>query len=54
MGCNACAASCPVKVITLDDTVTWEELSAGTLPAYRKNPKDEPKGAVSRSPGKNT
>ena len=52
MGCNACAASCPVKVITLDEHVTWGELSAETLPAYRKDPKEEPKGAVSRSPGR--
>lgn len=48
MGCNACAESCPVRVITLDDVVTWGELSGGTLEAYHKDPKKGPEGSVSR------
>jgi ferredoxin len=35
-GCNACVTSCPVRVITLDDKVTWGELSGGTQEVYRK------------------
>jgi ferredoxin len=39
MGCNACVVSCPPKVITLDDQVSWSELSGGVLEAYHKPPR---------------
>lgn len=45
-GCNACVSSCPVKVITLDDAVTWGELSGGTQEVYHKAGGSQ--GAVSR------
>lgn len=47
-GCNACVTSCPVKVITLDEEVTWDELSGGTQEAYRKAGRGQ-SGTVSRS-----
>jgi len=37
-GCNACVTACPTKVITLDDKVTWGELSNGPLEAFYKPP----------------
>lgn len=46
-GCNACVTSCPVKVIALDDAVTWGELSGGTQEVYRKAG-GAAKGSVSR------
>ena len=46
-GCNACVRSCPVKVITLDDEVSYGELSGGTQAVYRKA--GGSKGAVSRT-----
>ncbi|MDQ3458387.1 MAG: 4Fe-4S dicluster domain-containing protein [Deinococcota bacterium] len=36
MGCNACAVSCPPKVISLDEQVSWGELSGGPLEMYKK------------------
>jgi len=47
-GCNACVTSCPVKVITLDDEVTWGELSGGTQEVYHKAGGGT-KGAVART-----
>ena len=35
-GCDACVTSCPVKVITLEEAVTWGELSGGTQEVYKK------------------
>lgn len=35
-GCDACVASCPVKVITLDDNVTWDELHNPFVVAKRE------------------
>lgn len=45
-GCNACVTSCPVKVITLDEQVTWGELSGGTQEVFHKSGKGP--GSVSR------
>lgn len=45
-GCGACVSSCPVKVITLDENVTYGELSGGTQAVYRKA--GGSKGSVSR------
>ncbi len=50
-GCNACVVSCPVKVITLDEEVTWGELSGGTQEVYHKAGGGG-KGSVSRTLGK--
>lgn len=47
-GCDACVKSCPVKVITLDDQVTWGELSAGAVEVYHKDGRDTPAGTVAR------
>ena len=48
-GCNACVKVCPTKVITLDEEVSWGELTAGEQEAYYKEPhlKFDPK-TVSR------
>jgi len=35
VGCDACVEACPVHVITMDDAVTWGELSGGRQEAYR-------------------
>ena len=48
-GCDACVKSCPVKVITLDDQVTWGELTAGKVEVYHKEGRDVPEGTVARS-----
>ncbi|MEM6428942.1 MAG: 4Fe-4S dicluster domain-containing protein [Deinococcota bacterium] len=54
-GCDACVKSCPVKVISMDDQVTWAELSGGSQEVYRKNDKDSSlSAAVSRKPGRLT
>lgn len=45
-GCNACVVSCPVRVISLDDEVTWSELSGGSQEVYRKT---QDKRSVPRS-----
>ena len=48
-GCNACVTSCPVRVISLEDEVTWTELSGGTQEVYKKASGAQA-GTVSRSP----
>jgi ferredoxin len=48
-GCDACVKSCPVKVISLDDQVSWGELSAGVVEVYHKEGRDVPAGTVARS-----
>ena len=48
-GCNACVTSCPVKVISLDEEVTWAELSSGTQEVYQKE-KSVAQGTVARTP----
>lgn len=47
-GCNACVKACPVKVITLDEEVTWAELSGGKEEAYYRDPKQGAPGNVTR------
>jgi ferredoxin len=46
-GCNACVKACPVKVITLNDNVTWAELAADKHAVYVKD-NQLPQGSVSR------
>jgi len=48
MGCEACVKACPVKVITLDDQVCWEELSGGTVVAHHRPPRDDLEGNMAR------
>ena len=47
-GCNACVKACPVNVITLDEEVTWGELSGGKEIAFYKDPKEPLEGGVAR------
>ncbi|MDZ7703412.1 MAG: 4Fe-4S binding protein [Trueperaceae bacterium] len=35
-GCDACVRSCPVRVISLDNEVTWGEVSGGTITAFER------------------
>jgi ferredoxin len=54
-GCDACVKSCPVKVISMDDQVTWAELLGGSQEVYQKNDRDNAlSAAVSRKPGRLT
>lgn len=48
MGCAACVDACPVSVITMDDSVTWGELSGGSQEAYYKDPRQGRPGSVAR------
>ena len=48
-GCNACVTSCPVRVISLEDEVTWAELSGGPQEVYRKDG-GAAQGTVARTP----
>jgi formate hydrogenlyase subunit 6/NADH:ubiquinone oxidoreductase subunit I len=47
-GCNACVKACPVKVISLDTNVTWQELSGGKETAFHKKPLEPKLGVVAR------
>ena len=47
-GCNACVTSCPVRVISLDEVVTWEELSTTPQTAYRREAGQGKAGSVAR------
>ena len=38
IGCNACVDACPVQVISMDNQVSWGELSGGKQEAYRADP----------------
>lgn len=33
-GCDACTTSCPIKVITLAEKATWQEISVGERPEF--------------------
>ena len=48
MGCDACVQACPVKVIELDESVTWGELSGGTIDAFHKPPDPGTAGTLAR------
>lgn len=48
MGCGACVSSCPVKVISLDDQISWQELSGGIQEVYRKDAGQGMAGAKAR------
>lgn len=48
VGCDACVAACPVKVITMDDDVSYGELTGGRLEAYRADPDKRAPGSHHR------
>jgi len=48
VGCDACVSACPVKVVSMDDQVTWAELASGTQEAYRPSPDRRPEGSFHR------
>jgi formate hydrogenlyase subunit 6/NADH:ubiquinone oxidoreductase subunit I len=48
MACEACVTACPVGAVTMDEQVTWGELSGGVSEAYRRDPQSERPGSVSR------
>lgn len=48
VGCDACVAACPVKVITMDDDVTYGELTGGRTEAYRSDPERRSAGSHHR------
>jgi len=48
VGCDACVAACPVKVITMDERVSYKELTGGRLEAYRSDPERRSRGSHHR------
>lgn len=48
VGCDACVPACPVGVMSMDDEVTWAELSAGPYDAYVATPERRAAGSVHR------
>jgi formate hydrogenlyase subunit 6/NADH:ubiquinone oxidoreductase subunit I len=48
MGCQACLEVCPVGAVTMEEGITWGELAAGEAEAYRRDPRRESQGSVSR------
>ncbi|HKI57562.1 MAG TPA: 4Fe-4S binding protein [Trueperaceae bacterium] len=46
LDCGACVEACPVKVIHMDDEVTWGELSGGTIEAFRSPAGHGPQGIL--------
>ncbi len=48
VGCDACVKACPVKVIEMDASVTWGELSGGSSIAYESDPERRSDGTVYR------
>src|SRR5690606_34283619 len=48
VGCDACVAACPVKVITMDDEVNYGELTGGRQEAYRSDPERRAAGSHPR------
>jgi ferredoxin len=48
-GCTACVTSCPVRVINLDEVVTWEELSSTPQTAYRREAGQGKAGSIARN-----
>lgn len=48
VGCGACVEVCPVGAVTMDENVTWQELSGGKQEAYRRNPEREHPGSFAR------
>jgi ferredoxin len=48
LDCDACVRACPVKVIRMDDDVTWGELSGGPVEAHRSSDEDGPQGSIYR------
>lgn len=49
-GCDACVRSCPVRVISLDDEVTWGEVSGGTITAFERESSGETGNVARKGP----
>jgi len=48
LGCDACVPACPVKVVSMDDEVTWGEVRAGEQVAYSSDRDQGRPGAFHR------
>lgn len=48
VGCDACVPACPVKVVSMDDEITWAEVKAGEQVAYSSTEDRGKVGAVHR------
>jgi len=48
-GCDACVTSCPVDVISMDDNVTYQELTGGVQAAFVKETPTTEEKTVSRN-----
>lgn len=48
VGCDACVEACPVKVITMDEGVSYAELTGGRREAYRSDPDRRAAGSYHR------
>jgi len=48
-GCDACVTSCPVDVISMDDDVTYQELTGGIQVAFEKETPTTEEQTVSRN-----
>ena len=48
VGCDACVAACPVKVIAMDEDVSYGEVTGGRLEAYRSDPDRRAEGSHHR------
>jgi len=48
-GCNACVTSCPVDVVSMDDNVTYQELTGGVQVAFVKTTPTTEEKTVARS-----
>ncbi|MEX2534017.1 MAG: 4Fe-4S binding protein [Trueperaceae bacterium] len=48
VSCDACLRVCPVDAVSMDDRVSWQELSGGRQEAYRPDPQREHPDSVAR------
>jgi ferredoxin len=48
IGCDACVDVCPVRVVVMDDDVTWGRLSGGRVTLAASGAPTPPPGSVTR------
>ncbi|MEX2540453.1 MAG: 4Fe-4S dicluster domain-containing protein [Trueperaceae bacterium] len=48
VGCEACMSVCPVGAVSMEESVSWSELSGGQQEAYRRDAGRERPGSVPR------
>lgn len=48
VGCDACVPACPVNVVSMEDVVTWGEVSSGERAIYARSDDKGHVGSVSR------